>query len=274
MKLSEQKPALATAVKAARAAGAMMRQNLHCAKVINEEHAHDIKLELDVRCQKLIEKQLRRAFPDYALLGEEGVSGDASAARRWVVDPIDGTVNFAYGIPHACVSIALQEDAPQSGRGVYPDGFQTQVGVIYEPFTDELWTAMAGGAVHLNGRRVQVSRRARLEQAILALGFSKSKSVLEETLPQFAKLVHRVRKIRIMGAAAISLAYVASGRMDLYLENGVRLWDIAAGGLMIECAGGEFQFKQTGDDQRYWMLGSNGLLGRKLLRVLAAKPKG
>src|SRR5947209_20602433 len=108
MKLSEQKKALACAVQAARAAGKLMRQNLSAVKKINSSSAHDIKLELDVRCQKLIEKTLYRTFPHVALLGEEGVAGNPNSAERWVVDPIDGTVNFTYGIPHACVSIALQ----------------------------------------------------------------------------------------------------------------------------------------------------------------------
>jgi myo-inositol-1(or 4)-monophosphatase len=266
---SESKRALAAAVEAAQAAGALMYRHLHHPKIINEEHAHDIKLELDVRCQKLIEKQLHRALPGAALLGEEGVSGDPGALSRWVVDPIDGTVNFAYGIPHACVSIALQEQAlgDEAGAGAYPDGFVTTVGVIFDPFTNELWTARRGGPAHLNGRRIAVSKRAKLAEAILALGFSKSKSVLQETLPQFARLVHRVRKIRIMGSAALSLAYVAGGRMEAYLENGVRLWDIAAGGLLVECAGGKFRWKKVPGEQRYWMLAENGRTGAAVLRA-------
>ena len=108
MNAAEQKKALETAVQAARASGRLMREHLRVPKKINEQSQHDIKLELDVRSQKLIERILRRRFPCVAVLGEEGVSGDAGAAARWVIDPIDGTVNFAYGIPHACVSIALQ----------------------------------------------------------------------------------------------------------------------------------------------------------------------
>src|SRR4030095_6514261 len=102
------KRALACAVRAARAAGGLMRKNLLSPKRINAATQHDIKLELDVHCQKLIERVLRSTFPDVAVLGEEGIVGDTNAFARWVVDPIDGTVNFTYGIPHACVSIALQ----------------------------------------------------------------------------------------------------------------------------------------------------------------------
>ena len=118
--------------------------------------------------------------------------------------------------------------------------FQAVVGVVYDPFCDELWTAIRGRPAHLNGRRVRVSRRRRLEETILTLGFAKHRRSLEAMLPAFSRLVHRVRKIRIMGSAALALTYVASGRMDAYIESGVRLWDIAAGGLILECAGGDF----------------------------------
>src|ERR1051325_257458 len=149
MKRTELDRALESTVKAARAAGALMRKNFHSSKRINEEHQHDIKLELDVRCQRLIQNTLHRAFPDVALLGEEGVAGDRHAMARWVVDPIDGTVNFAYGIPHAAVSIALQTRRTlELARGEHPDTvYRTQLGVVYDPFCDELWTAIRGQPV-------------------------------------------------------------------------------------------------------------------------------
>src|SRR5476651_403835 len=140
MKNFSQNKALAAAVKAARAAGKIMRDNWHLPKRVNSAEAHDIQLELDVRCQKLIEKILRSTFPEIPLLGEEGDSGDVTAEYRWVVDPIDGTVNYFYGMPHAAVSIALQH------RG------QSVVGVIYGPFTDELWTTVRGRPTRLNGK--------------------------------------------------------------------------------------------------------------------------
>src|SRR5438132_6639047 len=103
-----QHQALSAAMTAARSAGKLMRANFHSVKKVNEATQHDIKLELDVRCQKLIEKTLRKSFPSFSILGEEGTLGDQESEYRWVVDPIDGTVNFTYGIPHCCVSIALQ----------------------------------------------------------------------------------------------------------------------------------------------------------------------
>jgi myo-inositol-1(or 4)-monophosphatase len=267
---SEIKRALQVAEAAALAAGERMRRELGRTKVVKETHAHDIKLALDEACQRVIVRHLQRAFPGVPVLGEEGNAGGDHAAQRWVVDPIDGTVNYAHGIPHACVSIALQLHAGDSTMisGVYPDGYLTVAGVVYDPFVQELWSAQRGRPARLNGRVIRVSNRPRLAEAVVASGFSKSPAVIRQTLAVLNRLSHRVRKVRIMGAAALSLAYVASGRMDLYLEQGVRLWDIAAGGLLIECAGGRFEFWPQPGEQRYRMLGENGRLGRELQRVL------
>jgi myo-inositol-1(or 4)-monophosphatase len=250
--------ALACAVRAARQAGNLMRRNQTSVKKINQQSQHDIKLELDVRCQKLIEKTLLSTFPHSAVLGEEGVAGVTGADWRWVVDPIDGTVNFTYGIPHACVSIALQERVKTS------DDFSTILGVVYDPFCDELWTAVRGGPAMLNGRRIHASRRTVLAEAIVAIGFAKEGASLRENLPVFNALVKKVRKMRIMGSAALTLAYVASGRFDASIESGINLWDIAAAGFILERAGGEFWRRPIAGSQTYRMLANNGLLRRQL----------
>lgn len=225
---------------------------------------HDIKLELDVRCQKLIERRLGKAFPRVALLGEEGVAGNQEGDWRWVVDPIDGTVNFAYGIPHACVSIALQRKASKPADTTYEDGYQTVAGVVYDPFCDELWTATLGQKARLNGRPIHVSNRRKLAETVVSIGFAKAPENLEAMLPYFGRLVHRVRKLRITGSAALALTYVACGRFDAYVERGIRLWDIAAGGFIIECAGGEFWHRANGQEHGYRLISSNGLLRRQL----------
>ncbi len=271
-KHSEQKRALAAAVAAARAAGQLMRRHLNAPKRIHTATHHDIKLELDLRSQKLIERTLHRRFPAIPVLGEEGVLGDPDAAARWVVDPIDGTVNFTYGIPHCCVSIALQmrsaergvwnSKRPASGQG--HTSYETLVGVVYDPFTDELWTAIRGQPARLNGRIIHVSGRRRLREAILALGFAKEGHTLERMLPVFNSMIRRVRKIRVMGAAALALVYTASGRFDAYIEYGIKLWDIAAGGLILECAGGEFWRRELDDQHTYRIIANNGLLRRQL----------
>ena len=254
----------AAAVRAAREVGALLRRSLHLSKRAHEVTQHDIKLDLDVHSQKLIEKSLHAAFPQAALVGEEGSAGKREADARWVVDPIDGTVNFAYGIPHACVSIALQQRGVNPRRAGYPDGFQTSVGVVYDPFCDELWTAIAGEPARLNGKVIHVSRRGKLQEAVVSIGFAKTRQNLRATLPYFTKLIHRVRKVRIMGSAALALTYVATGRFDAYIERGIRLWDIAAGGLIVECAGGEFWREAVPGQHAYRMIASNGRLRKRL----------
>jgi myo-inositol-1(or 4)-monophosphatase len=264
-------------VDAAKAAGAVMRKNLNAEKKANEITAHDIKLELDVRCQKLIEKKLHAAFPKISLLGEEGDAGDESAEYRWVVDPIDGTVTFAHGIPHASVSIALQKRVEGQGSRVATQtrrnasshvtghsSHVTLVGVVYDPFQDELWTAIRGQPARLNGRILRVSKRRNLNECIASIGFAKNKSNMERALPYFTWLARRVMKIRMMGSAALALVYVASGRLDIYIERGISLWDVAAGGLIVECAGGKFWSEAIPGRHKYRMIASNGLVDKKL----------
>jgi myo-inositol-1(or 4)-monophosphatase len=264
MKPSELKRALAVAVVAARAAGALMRRNARVPKRINLATQHDIKLELDVRCQRLIERQLRAAFPASSVFGEEECAGDPAATLRWVVDPIDGTVNFTYGIPHACVSIALQERTRPSRRDQPGEaGFRTVLGVVYDPFCEELWTAAGEGPARLNGRRVRVAMRHRLEEAVVSLGFGKQTAVLQHLLPAFSTLADRVRKLRIMGSAALALTYVASGRFDAFVELGLGWWDIAAGGFIVERAGGEFWRRELAEGH-YEVIVTNRRLRRAL----------
>src|SRR5438105_9243482 len=274
-----------TAVSVARQAGEIMRQHLAAPKRVDSATKYDIKLELDRRCQKVIERQLRAAYPEVEFLGEEDAGRITDAEYRWVVDPIDGTVNFAYGIPHACVSIALQSRAERlqerrkptrrggerinaqswsSALRAYPDGYVTLCGVVYDPFCDELWTATVGQLARLNGRIIRVSRRSRLAEAIISIGLSKSREHLEATLPMLNQLARRVRKMRIMGAGALDLVYVATGRFDAYLERRIRLWDIAAGGLILECAGGEIWRQTVAGEYAFQMIASNGLLGRQI----------
>ena len=270
MNSKETKAALAAAVRAARAAGTVMRKNLHVAKTVNLANAHDIKLELDVQCQKLIEGILHRAFPEISFLGEEGEpSAKSATALRWVVDPIDGTVNYAHGIPHAAVSIALQErgesrvardEGTARARVTRHPSHVTLLGVIYDPFQDELWTAIRGESARMNGRVIQVSRTTDLGEAMVTMGFVKNRANLRAFVPYFMLLSRRVRKVRMFGSAALALAYVAMGRFDAYIERRLNLWDFAAGGLLVECAGGEFQCQPVAGYMKHRILASNGRL--------------
>ena len=269
MKAPSLSKAMTCAVEACQAAGRIMHSHRHTAKKITSESRHDIKLELDVRCQSSIESLLKRAFPALPILGEEGVTGDMESDWRWVVDPIDGTVNFTHGIPHCCTTVALQRRIP-GARNPKPaaqeETYRTELGVILDPFTDELWTARRGGAARLNGRVIHASQRNRLEQCLVGIGFAKETATLNRMMPVWNHLIPRVRKIRIMGAAALGLAYVASGRLDAYLEYGLCLWDVAAGGLLIECAGGTFYRHPLQEPHRYQIVASNAPLTRSLAR--------
>lgn len=227
--------ALKTATEAAREAGALLRSHFGQPPEVNELHAHDIKLALDVRTQDLITQRLLAAFPDHALYGEEGIAGNQDSEWQWIVDPLDGTVNYYYGLPHYCVSIALRR------------GNEIQLGVIYDPQRDELWEAQIGGPALMNGKPIRVSDRSELADAVVSIGFSKSKATINAGLALLPKYVASVRKCRLMGSAALDLAYVASGRFDAYIEQSVSLWDVAAGKIILENAGGRFEMVSRED---------------------------
>jgi myo-inositol-1(or 4)-monophosphatase len=155
------------------------------------------------------------------------LAGDQSSPHQWIVDPIDGTVNFFYGIPHFCISIAKRV----AGKLV--------LGVIYDPMVNELWTVEKGSSPHLNGSPVTVSDRDKLEESILFVGCGKDEEALTTGLTRFKKGSLKARKMRMMGSAALGMAYIACGRLDAYIESRISLWDIAAGQLMIESTGGQ-----------------------------------
>jgi len=229
------------AITAAQAAGERLRQVFGHDLHVNEAFAHDIKLAADVECQDLIYKILLEHFPKTRCIGEEGDSnnpGDPNAEYEWIVDPIDGTMNLAMGIPHFCVSIAAREAATQ----------KIVLGVIYDPLRRELFTAQRGSGAYLNGIRMKVSTRTTLGEAVLAVGFAKSQESINHCLELYQFYGNAARKLRAMGSAALDLAYVASGRLDAYIEQGVNLWDIAAGIVLVEEAGGvvETEVKKSG----------------------------
>lgn len=250
---------LETAIEAASEAGKLLRKSFGATPAVTEAKHHDIKLELDEQAQRLITKIILADFPDTRILGEEGVTGNQDADVRWVVDPLDGTVNYFYGIPHYAVSIAAQVRMnAQAGTPVPPAlEWQTVAGVVLDPELDELFVAEKGKPAMLHGRPIHVSERDRLDEAIVAIGFFKSAETINRSLANFAGMIHKVRKIRLMGAAALDCAYVACGRYDAYIEYGIKLWDIAAGQLIIERAGGRVESQPSADgehafDVRMW----------------------
>jgi myo-inositol-1(or 4)-monophosphatase len=244
---------LDAAIEAARAAGDLLRANFHHPLRVNAAEAHDIKLEIDVLAQELITDLLLKKFPTHALYGEEGIVGDQTTKYQWVVDPLDGTVNYFYGIPHFCVSIALR--------------FRLEiiVGVIFDPIRDEIWTGQKGDTPKLNGTPFRVSERADLAEAVLSVGLSKTGATIEAGLPLLQAMIYRVRKCRLLGSAALDMAYVACGRLDAYIEQGISLWDIAAGWILVEMAGGKVEMRPRQDmKDKYSVVASNGVIDLKL----------
>ncbi len=235
-----------TAIAAAEAAGELLRRNFGQQIQINQNDAHDIKIQTDVDSQNLIYSILLDNFPEHKLLGEEGDAGNPNGEIEWIVDPIDGTVNFVMGIPHFCVSIAARDK-----KG------ETLLGVIYDPMRDEMFTATQGRPCLLNGRKQQVSPRTEVKEAIMAIGFAKSQESIDQCLKLYQYYGSKAKKLRAMGSAALDLAYVAAGRLDAYIEQGVSLWDIAAGDLLVRQAGGKMDVTAKADG-KLKIVGSNG----------------
>jgi len=238
---------LMAAVESAQAAGGFLRAHFGGVLAVDANEAHDIKLELDRRSQGLIEGILLGRFPSHSVLGEEGTRGVAGAEFEWVLDPIDGTVNYFYGIPHFAVSVALRRE----GR--------TIAGAIYDPMRDEIWTVDEEGPARLNGHPVRVSGREKISDAIVSVGVAKSMDSIEHGLPVFARLAREAKKCRMMGSAALDIAYVASGRLDAYIEGQISIWDVAAGIPMVERAGGKVVLKPNpAAENRFSIVASAG----------------
>jgi myo-inositol-1(or 4)-monophosphatase len=238
---------LQTAVEAANEAGELLRANFGRPLEVTAFEAHDIKLDLDIRSQELITRRILGRFPEHAIYGEEGIAGNQQSDYQWIVDPIDGTVNYFYSIPHFCVSIALRQRD------------KIIAGVICDPLRNELWRVAENEPATLNGAPCAVSQRTRLADAILSVGFAKSRKTIDAGLPMFEKMVYRARKCRMMGSAALDMAYVASGRLDAYVEQVVSLWDVAAGKLLIESAGGRVELTERTDiANKFSIIASSG----------------
>lgn len=238
-----QQPAVNIMIKAARAGGNVLLRHMHrldALKVVEKERL-DYASEVDGLAEEAIVKELRKAHPDYAVLGEEGGAkpGRGGGSRyTWVIDPLDGTSNYLRGIPHWCVSIALVE------------GVEAIHGVIFDPLRNELFTASRGAGAQLNERRLRVADRRDLSGAMLSTGFApRERKRAGAQLRSVEVLLETAEDIRRGGSAALDLAYVAAGRSDGYFEAGVHPWDIAAGVLMVREAGGricDFKGAPTG----------------------------
>lgn len=215
--------------------------------------------EMDRRVEALIVDRLRAAFPSHAILSEECGSLGGRASCRWVIDPLDGTTNYAHGIPIWSVSIALEVRR------------RTRLGVVFDPNRDECFVAELGKGAFLNGRRLRVSETATLNESLLASGLPHDvRETPRNNLAEFSAFSLRCRGVRRMGSAALSLSYVAAGRLDGYWELRVGPWDAAAGVLLVEEAGGRVTNLAGGplDAARPQVVASNGRIHAEMLQVL------
>jgi len=252
---------LAVAVEAALAAGRLQRHYFRSDLKIEKKGVIDLVTEADLAVEQDIRDRLARHFPMHTVLGEEGAQSAPTSTSpfRWIVDPIDGTTNFAHGLPLFCVSIALEIE----GR--------VDVGVVYVPMLDELFTAERGMGARLNGRRLTVTTEAALIDSLLVTGFPpQAADQRGEQLAVFGEFLSRARAVRRLGSAALDLAFVAAGRFDGFWEHSLHAWDVAAGALLVQEAGGQVTDFSGGafDNFGGQLLASNGVIHGTLVEVL------
>lgn len=223
-------PMLNIAVKAARAACTIISrasENLEAIEV-HAKAPSDFVSRVDIDCENAIIEILQQAYPQHQILTEErGIVGPAKSPYQWIIDPLDGTTNFLHGFPQYAVSIALKRDN------------EVILAVVADPVKDETFTAVRGSGAFLNGRRIRVTKRATMKDALIGVGFPfRRLDNVEKYTETFAALAKNCAGLRRAGAASLDLAYVAAGRLDAFWEPNLKSWDIAAGSLLVLEAGG------------------------------------
>ncbi len=230
------------AERVARAAGDLLRDGRPEALAVasTKSSPTDVVTAMDLAAEELVRTQLRSARPDDGVLGEESGLVAGSSGLTWVVDPIDGTVNYLYGLPAYAVSVAVVRAPGAATAAAEPDPLSWEVlaGCVHNPASGETWTAVAGEGARLDGRLLPPLREVPLAQALVGTGFGYRADARAEQAAVVAGLLPRVRDLRRIGAASLDLCAVASGRMDAYYEWGLWPWDLAAGSLVLTEAGG------------------------------------
>ncbi len=255
----DQERFLKVAIKAAKASGALQKKGLGRKHRIHFKGAINIVTEVDKACEAVIHKIIASAFPGHSFLMEESGASQQESEYKWVVDPLDGTTNYAHTYPLFCTSIGLE----YRGRVI--------VGVVYDPNRDEFFAAVRGGGAFLNGKRIRVSRESSLKKALLCTGFAYNlHTKADNNMRRFERFLLSAQAVRRDGVAAIDLCYVACGRYDGFWELDLWPWDTAAGSLILEEAGGRVtQFDgspyRINDKQ---ILASNGKIHREMMKVL------
>lgn len=250
------------AIRVAREAGSVLRDNFGKKIEISHKSKIDLVTEVDIASEKLIKELITSHYPKHQILAEEGgeYGSNPSSQYRWIVDPLDGTTNYAHGLPFFCVSIALEK----AGEVV--------CGVVYDPVHDELFAAERGSGATLNGRTIKVSSVAEINRALLVTGFPYDIHTDEfNNINNFIRFIKTAQAIRRLGSAALDLCYVACGRMEGFWELKLKPWDMAAGALIVQEAGGRVT-RFDGEAFNPYLnevLASNGLVHKDMLKVLA-----
>lgn len=237
-----------------RAAGSRFLQEIENGVDVNRKGEDDVVTNIDLLVEKLLREEIRRAFPEDALVGEE-LGGASHSGRQWLIDPVDGTLNLARGVPLSSVSLALQVHE------------QSVVGVVYDPYRDEIFSAERGAGVWLNDTPIRVSSVQNVHEALIAA------KPAAASRSEFMALARVGRDMRRLGTAALELAYVAAGRFDAFFEVGLKPWDTAAGGLLVEEAGGRISDAEgnvftSGANST---LATNGLLHERVISALKSE---
>ncbi len=239
----------ATAVKAARAAGRIQKRHFGGALQIDAAKRHDLKLAVDRYCQQAMVAVIQQDFPDHGIVAEEKVCLRPEAAYRWYLDPLDGTLNYALGLPHFCACAACYVHPPgQGGAAINPWEYPL-TGVVYAPVLDQCFEALAGGPGLCNGRPIEPGQERELKEAVVGFSFGSDPVTMRRMHAISGELAARTRKMRLFGATGLDLVYVASGRLSGLVQGCVDPWDFAAGRVILAAVGGYFKAQISGPGQ-------------------------
>lgn len=257
-----QHPYVNIAINAARAAGQVIARTIEESDKFKpqEKSTNDFVTEVDKACEEIIVDIIQKAYPRHSIVGEEQGEIARGGDVEWVIDPLDGTLNFIHGFPQVAISIAVRQNN------------KVEHGVVFDPLRQELFSATRGSGAQLNGRRIRVSRTYQFSRALLATGFPvrSEDSVKERYVEQFKRVLLGCSDVRRAGSAALDLAYVAMGRLDGYWEDRLQSWDVAAGSLLVSEAGGYVSDFSAGDGfvEKGQIIAANSKIHPELLAYL------
>ena len=245
--------------KVARKGGRILKSGLNEAHTVMFKGVVDLVTEMDCKVEKTIVDTIEMIYPDHEIYSEEQGKGGITSSIKWVIDPLDGTTNYAHGYTHFCISIALQEND------------ELLLAIIFDPIKDEMFTAVAGNGTFLNDKPVFVSKEPLLDKSLVATGFPYDRRTSSDNnLKEFQNFIVKVQGIRRSGSAALDLAYVACGRLDGFWEPKLQPWDVAAGSLLVKEAGGiitDYSGNEFKIDNQM-CLASNGKIHSQMKEVL------